>query len=455
MQIFQIRWLITIYAIIGSLYVFLIPPFQPPDENSHFLRLISISRGNIYPESINGQYGHMLPESLNNFIAKHLIINGKTDEKYGYADWYADSHAQIPVEEKLVFSGFSASGFSPIYYLPQFVGLSVGRLLYFTAENYNWQSKLYFARLGALLFTVLTGFLVLYLAPSMQFTLLSILFMPMSLAMSSAISADPILNCASIIWLACILRLKSGKGITPIVALAVYFSVFIISHVKVVYAPLLLLIWLVKPSLLKSDFSLLIKGILLSSFIGLSLSFIVFPQHTPVELALSTKAQGEFLFNHPVAALLIPFKTLFEYKQFYFISLFANFGSLDTNLPFSIVVLMAFSFFVIAILERLNSFEKILSINDLLILAAVVFLVIIGIFDATYMIWTSHTKGVGVPFVDGVQGRYFIPLLPYLMLFFYAIPVNIKNSAALNIFIYEVFFNVISLIAVLLRFWIN
>ena len=42
-------------------------------------------------------------------------------------------------------------------------------------------------------------------------------------------------------------------------------------------------------------------------------------------------------------------------------------------------------------------------------------LVIIACFLALYVQWTSHRQGIGIDWVDGVQGRYFIPIAPFIV----------------------------------------
>lgn len=55
--------------IIGILLVFLIPPIQAPDENSHFLNAYSLIHGNFYPEyQNNSKLGRYFPENIITYI---------------------------------------------------------------------------------------------------------------------------------------------------------------------------------------------------------------------------------------------------------------------------------------------------------------------------------------------------------------------------------------------------
>lgn len=453
-----IKKLLPIFAIFGMLYVFLIPPLQAPDEASHFSRLISISLGSIFPVKMNDRQGHQLPEDLIIFIEKHQRMKGRASEKYKYWDWYADSHALLDDPKKTKFSVFSASGVSPFGYLPQLAGLVAGHAFYIIApERFNWQSQVYFARLGSLVFYIGLILFVVKIAPEIGYTLSLILLLPMPLTIAAAVSYDPTLNAGAILWIACLFCLRSGKKATKEIAWALYLATFILAQIKMVYLPLIILFWFAKPSLSRADFLRLLKGISYSACIGLFFGMVIFKMPIAPEISSAVKAQFYFLLENPLIAFSIPFNSLFEYRLFYFISLFANFGSLDTNFPLSVIVFMFIFFITVATLERCTQAKFFLSKSEVLLLIAVVMLIIIGIFDATYIGWTSHTKGIGFPFVDGVQGRYFIPLLPYIILVPYALPIthNYKNISNWipPLFTFGIFFHCLTILAIIFRYW--
>lgn len=455
-----IKKLLPIFTIFGMLYVFLIPPLQAPDEASHFSRLISISLGSISPVKMNTRQGHQLPEDLIVFIEKHQRMNGKASEKYKYWDWYADSHALLDDPKKTKFSVFSASGISPFGYLPQLAGLAVGHVFYIVApERFNWQSQVYFARLGSLVFYIGLILFVVRIAPEISYTLSLILLLPMPLTIATAVSYDPTLNAAAILWIACLFYLRSGKKATKEIAWALYLTVFILAQIKMVYLPLVILFWLAKPGLSKADFLRLLKGISYSACIGLFFGMVIFKMPIAPEISAAVNAQFYFLLENPLIAFSIPFNSIFEYRLFYFISLFANFGSLDTNFPLSVIVLMFIFFIIVVTLERCTQEKFYLSKLEALLSTVIVMFILIGIFDATYIVWTSHTKGVGFQFVDGVQGRYFIPLLPYITLIFYAIPITYNYKNITNwiptLFTFGIFFHCLTILAIIFRYWIT
>ena len=62
---------VYIAVIFGVLLTILIPPFQSPDEDSHFKKAFVMAEGRFYPEVQKGQQGYWLSENMvENFLIK-------------------------------------------------------------------------------------------------------------------------------------------------------------------------------------------------------------------------------------------------------------------------------------------------------------------------------------------------------------------------------------------------
>ena len=85
MKSFKIEKLyIYIFLIFGLLFVFLIPPFQAPDEDSHFKRSYSISNLDIYPVNKNKTAGNYFPKEMLKYIDNQLQYIGDRNKKFTY-----------------------------------------------------------------------------------------------------------------------------------------------------------------------------------------------------------------------------------------------------------------------------------------------------------------------------------------------------------------------------------
>ena len=87
---------------------------------------------------------------------------------------------------------------------------------------------------------------------------------------------------------------------------------------------------------------------------------------------------------------------------------------------------------------------------------------IFGCFLAMYIYWTSIMDGygIGASEITGVQGRYFIPILPVIFLFFankklnkYTIVEKIMRRVVENSELLAISMLSVSIMATLLRFW--
>ena len=67
---------------------------------------------------------------------------------------------------------------------------------------------------------------------------------------------------------------------------------------------------------------------------------------------------------------------------------------------------------ILTIFSELKIAQKI-NVTKKLIFAFAIICSVVLIFVGTYIIWTTNTIGIGADYVDGVQGRYFIMLVPF------------------------------------------
>ena len=71
-------------CIFGMLFLMLTPPFQAPDEDSHFKKAYVIAKGNLFPDIEDGKEGFRLPEEMVAYIDEQNKKAGQLDEKFDY-----------------------------------------------------------------------------------------------------------------------------------------------------------------------------------------------------------------------------------------------------------------------------------------------------------------------------------------------------------------------------------
>ncbi|MGC9502977.1 DUF2142 domain-containing protein [Baaleninema sp.] len=206
--------------IFGLAITFLTPPFQTPDEYLHFYRAFQISEGQLVAERQTGDcYGYSkyfetevclggnLPKSVlttvRNVSTRDLRfdINQKQDinEIFAVLD--------LPLNpENRVFINFKTTALhSPIPYLPQALGISIGKLFKISPLK-----LMYLGRLTNLLFWLGLVSFGIYWSPIHRGLLMMLALTPMSLCLASSLSLDALTNGVAFAFVGLVLRVAMG-----------------------------------------------------------------------------------------------------------------------------------------------------------------------------------------------------------------------------------------------------
>jgi uncharacterized membrane protein len=347
------------------------------------------------------------------------------NQKYSYSRWVADTRVTSPAKPE-VFRTYTGQTASPLLYLPQVAGILAGRALFalvpFRDMPFNWSEALYFARLGNLVAFAITTAVCMAWAGRYRAVLAAVAMLPMTLQAASSASYDTPVIIVAMIFFALMARLATqagGPSRRQYVALLVL--AFLIGHAKAVYAPILLLTLIFKRRQDWRTFLLSEAGLLAAALLGvLSVSWFFGSAGNPDQAAAFGR-QIEFLKHHPLAAPHVTALSLWNFREFYVVSLLGEMGWLDTNFAVPVLVLTWGVLICATVGDALAGPSPFGWIGSGSILVAVG-LSVLAVFTAMYIMWTSQTSGIGVRQVDGVQGRYFLPLLPFAMAMIAAAP---------------------------------
>ena len=98
-------------------------------------------------------------------------------------------------------------------------------------------------------------------------------------------------------------------------------------------------------------------------------------------------------------------------RNFYFTGMIGIFGLIDTFMPTIYIVMYSLGMFIIILSDfslcpiKFNWKYKCISVLGSI---ATIFAAFLGL----YVLWTSMELGVGAETITGIQGRYFIPIIP-------------------------------------------
>lgn len=407
--------------IFGIMLVAVIPPFQSPDEDSHFKKALVLTEGQIFPKVENGKSGFMLaPEDVEFIHDKTEAIRGNISKKVSYKETYFDEKLPWVRSEKEFYS-FSTVKFNPVAHIIPAIGVFVGKVAAFFILDGEPSVTflLYFGRIFNLFFYIAVVAYSIYITPYMKKTMCMLGVMPMALYLASAISYDSLLISLSFLLVAKILLLVQGSiGLTKIsMKDCIVFSViaFIFLVIKVVYLPLFGLFLLIPYDFRNEKKEIAKKiGLIFGGMIGLYLLYKI-PETILVRgIENSGSHTGEqliFVLQHPINYLTIFFKTIYKYRDYYVNSFIGCFGLIDTNL-YSVFAYLYLIFLIGLGIMDVSLSEIKMKILPRIILGLCIAASVFGIYLALYLTWTSHLDGLGVGAneISGVQGRYFIPL---------------------------------------------
>ncbi|MCB0602555.1 MAG: DUF2142 domain-containing protein [Saprospiraceae bacterium] len=205
---------VLLSIVFGIILVFLIPPFQNPDEPAHTYRAYHLASGHLFGIQENGRSGGMVPAWIVKLDSTTRYLRNKPDAKY-------TNHNVTPKPAThLRFADFpNVSYYSPIAYLPFAL---IAKLLLLT--GINGLPAIHILRLIGLLIWILAGLYLMKAFPEAGDLPLVTGLLPGTIALVSAITPDSITLVLVLLWLITIFK-KTKTNWIPALLLALLFTV--------------------------------------------------------------------------------------------------------------------------------------------------------------------------------------------------------------------------------------
>lgn len=457
-DIFAFMALIT-----GLILILIIPPMCSPDENSHFLNAYALASGNFFPViETDGSMGRYLPKGIVEFTNKYnSYFQGNLQAKYSYTEALSN-WLDAGDFDTLEYIGYWNADVNLIAYFPSAFAMSIYQLFCNLNPGIVLSSAnlLLIGRMGNLLFYV---FLVYHAIQWVTYkkTILFISLSPVSIYLASSLSYDTIVISFTIVLLCRITYLmQEGAKVTVKDIIIFSFCSFFLCNVKQVYAVFLLCLFAIPIKKFKNrrQYITSISAVALSGGATYLIYKIVF--NSIVDKTLwnfyqPLHQQSGYLLHNFLVFIIYIFNSCIKYGGFYFMSLTGCLGQLDCNLPVAICYII----FLIGIFILITEFSQVkISVRLKLLNVLSLIVCIYLIFAGTYIIWTSHTVGIGATYIDGVQGRYFIPLiLPMGFLIGNRFLINNSNIIRIKNFLALLFIPIFLFLTILftfMRYWL-
>jgi uncharacterized membrane protein len=246
--------------------------------------------------------------------------------------------------------------------------------------------------------------------------------MPMAIYEAASFSSDGFNIAISLLLIAFILKLAFDDKISQINKNQLLF-IFVLGALlalsKEIYILLLLFVLIIPKTKFKSRnfkyvwlFIIFTFSIVIALLWGLMVGGI----YVPISLKVNPQAQFMFILTHFISFIWILMSTILNNFNYYLTTFVGTFGwkdvGLDAPLPLFLVYTYVVFMFFIALIDKT---EVKVNLNQKLFSLAVFLLSFVSIFGLEYICWNN----VGNSLIEGVYGRYFIPVAPLLFLAFY------------------------------------
>ncbi|MFT8896071.1 MAG: DUF2142 domain-containing protein [Acetobacter sp.] len=397
--------------IVSLLLAILVPPFENSDEFNHFNRVYQISSGKM----IAFRTGH--PAQSGGVV--DLGIN-KLDDIYSSIRFHADVKVTSSMMERgnavlMGEKGFQSfpntAIYSPLLYLPAVMGLDAAR--FSGVHRVKW--ALITSRMTTAIVCVSLASIAIALSGSAAIFLAVFLSLPMTISLFSSVSQDGLIICFSTLSFVFLCRFlhfvpSRLKGKEDLVLFYSFLSLSVLG--RPAYAPLLLLPFFTQNSF-KNKFNFFCFFISIS-FVAFWMLLVHFFVMIPMWDQTSPGKQVYNLITHPRLVPELIEHAFTDHQGMeslpFWKEVIGVVGWIDTVMPewFYITALFVFVFSLIFVGQlrlKIDSYIRLRFGVAFLLLASVSL-----VFFLEYLTFTP----VGQNFIVGVQGRYFLPLLPFL-----------------------------------------
>lgn len=400
-----LRWSL----ILGTLYSLINPPFTVNDERHHFPRLHELSEGILISRAEDGQQYNLVPRAYEIMFKRYGPVSRSPDARIKLRRLgrdFIDRHGfdrQVQVSSR-------ASDYTPIAYLPQFPAMYLSRWLHLPTLP-----SAYLIRLSSVLACSLIAACAVALAGPLRWAFFALGLMPMFVTQMAGVSGDGMTNALALLFFA---LLAKGTFAAPLprkeLALLLALSALLVCC-KPPYALLALAMislraegthpWLRRAALVGS--ALAIDAALLVGW-RLLLSRVQVNQGGEYDTQLAA------LRADPLALPRVILESLFANLDDLTIQVIAFRDLISSQLRFmggvlSVLYLQLLICLALGVHARADR-------TALRSLRAALLAIAAGCTGAFYLVMFLSATRPGSNLISGVQGRYFLPLMPMLLL---------------------------------------
>ncbi len=382
--------------LLGAFYSVFLPIGGAPDEPAHFWRAYELSEGQLFA---NNEGNMLVPDNLLEATGNSYSVeeNGYKKELENFSTVANTNHSPI---------NGPADRYSFFNYIPQTFGVIIGKIL-----NIPIIPTMIISRIFNMASCIVALYFCIKYIPVMKKLIFLIAMFPMTMQLLSSVSADGSIICAGIALISFVFyfREEKEKSIGWKESLLLLLICIVLTVSKPVYAFLCpIVFWIPKERFLSHKR----KNIAIFSIGAITILFVLFRMATsPLGSGRFGTGQDQtsFIMSNPMSFLAIIFKNIFIRPDEFINGVIGKDLEWFSVSMFYPYIITLFIFFLFLCAEKETKIPFSLKIFTLCSFSAIV------VFTFTTMFITWSVPGSSI--IDGVQGRYFLPVLLLIPIF--------------------------------------
>lgn len=449
----------VIIVILGLFYILVLPPFSAPDEAAHFVSAYRLSSQIMGKQAVaDDEFLLNATEEEKDRISRGANVLVRSGDDVPGLDTEIGQTAYNMVFTQMFFKDESQGltvrseipvNTSPVVYVPQAVGISLARLLHL-----GYVPLVLMGRLFNLLTFAAMAYFAIRVMPFKKEIIMAVSCLPMTLHLAASYSYDTVFIGLSMMFFAWCFYLAFEKDkVTVRDTVLLALLLILLEPGKIVYLPLAGICLFIPSAKFQSkkqywiSFISVIGAVLLSVYLVNRLVLTTWATQTESYVGWS-EAAGYTLsdvWTRPYDIIMVYYETFVTQLDYYLVTMLGGFlGNLDPNLtvpPFCLI-LLCYALFI-SVLKREGE-EVPLKGGQKWFMLLLVFLSVCLVLASMLLGWTPKE----MTYITGVQGRYFIPLLPLVFLTIFDKNLSIKVDLRKSAWYLECFVSIYALIRI-------
>lgn len=456
-------WLFPVtLTVLGIFYMFILPPFAAPDEPVHFVSAYRLSNQMMGKQAAaDEEFFLTATDKEKEYFARggNVLVREQDGREGPDSRVVMESYAMVLRE---LFTKDTSEGTTvryeapmnttPVVYLPQALGITFARLLHL-----GFIPLIYMGRLFNLLFFVGLAWLSVRITPFKKELFTAVCLLPMTLHLAASLSYDATIIGLSLVFFSWCFYLAFEKkriGIKDTVILGILLV--LLEPCKIVYLPLAGICLLIPASKFgeKKRYWISVAAVIaamgLAIFVTNHVVLSAWVQNTDNIISWESESASagytiQELLKTPYETFLIYYRTLTTQLDYYMTTMLGGFlGNLDTDLAIpDICLYLLWGVLIVSSIRKAGDNSP-FKPGQKVWIAVLISLSVSLVLLSMLLGWTPKT----FTYITGIQGRYFLPILPLALLLLFGDNLTLKRDCSRGIYYLECFVSIYALVRI-------